>query len=712
MRHTNIKVWALAGLLGCAMNSTAQVSQVGNNVITLPPYVGCDANSTQPLRVKTEANYNIDWYTNAIQRMQLTKTLTGQAVNGYTTLDLSGHLGIGNFNAPVYTPLTMLHLDSMGSEVAGYRSYMGTGVLMTSMSDMMYVGLKRLSDDRINSVINWADNAESDPTYGPDALTFVFTSEPDNTRIAGQQHGLEVARMIPAASGNEGFMGIGDFQTAGLQPTERLDLLDGKLRIRDLPTDPIASSLTRFLVVDDTPGPNFGVVKWRNVPTGTGTGCEWTLLGLPGSNSNIATAYNGNPGCPQGDKSVGIGTPTPIGKLTVLSLGSESGPSKGATITVKRDAVAQVSGLNVEVDKETVSGTSEYQTGITALVSNARQNNLALNCNGIISSVAARKNHAVYGIAKVVGADASAEWNYGGYYYGWAANGATIGTNYGLYTEGYGGTSNYGIYARATGGTTNYGVYATASGVGTTNWAVWSQGPQFSSTGTAWTTSDENLKSNIEDLSGGLETIMQLHPKTYHFRTDDYPYLQMAEGPQYGLLAQDMEQVVPDLVRDVHRPADIDSSGNELDAAMDFKAVKYEGLIPILIAAVQEQQATIAQMQEQINGCCSAQGQGMAPNNGDLKIAPAENVKEQRLMIIPNPVADLTRLEYYVPKAGKVSLLVSTSDGKPLSNLREELAEAGAYTYSWNTTKLAAGTYFCTFMLDGAVVVKRAVKVK
>ncbi|MBK6893561.1 MAG: T9SS type A sorting domain-containing protein [Flavobacteriales bacterium] len=92
---------------------------------------------------------------------------------------------------------------------------------------------------------------------------------------------------------------------------------------------------------------------------------------------------------------------------------------------------------------------------------------------------------------------------------------------------------------------------------------------------------------------------------------------------------------------------------------------------------------------------------------------PQENdLQEQRLLIIPNPVADLTTLEYYVPKAGKVSLQVSTSDGKPLATLREELAEAGAYNYSWNTTKLAAGTYFCTFMLDGAVVVKRAVKVK
>ncbi|MBS1945336.1 MAG: T9SS type A sorting domain-containing protein, partial [Bacteroidetes bacterium] len=111
--------------------------------------------------------------------------------------------------------------------------------------------------------------------------------------------------------------------------------------------------------------------------------------------------------------------------------------------------------------------------------------------------------------------------------------------------------------------------------------------------------------------------------------------------------------------------------------------------------------------------CCAA-NPGMAPGgNGALKAAPATGeVKEQRLLIIPNPVADLTTLEYYVPQAGKVSLSISNSDGKPMGMLREEQAEPGAYTYQWNTTELASGTYFCTYMLDGAVVVKRAVKVK
>ncbi|MBP8823749.1 MAG: T9SS type A sorting domain-containing protein [Flavobacteriales bacterium] len=105
----------------------------------------------------------------------------------------------------------------------------------------------------------------------------------------------------------------------------------------------------------------------------------------------------------------------------------------------------------------------------------------------------------------------------------------------------------------------------------------------------------------------------------------------------------------------------------------------------------------------------------MAPKDGTTppkqSSQPGE-LKEQRLRIIPNPVAELTTLEYHVPTAGRVSLVVSSSDGKPLGTLREEQAEAGMYSYTWNTTQLAAGTYFCTLVVDGNVVVQRAVKVR
>jgi hypothetical protein len=255
---------------------------------------------------------------------------------------------------------------------------------------------------------------------------------------------------------------------------------------------------------------------------------------------------------------------------------------------------------------------------------------------------------------------------------------------------------------------------------GHTKWAGYFPGYTYTPGG-VWTASDTQLKENIVEISAdsAAAKLMQLAPKEYDFSQDQYSFMNLPTEHQYGLLAPELEAVLPNLVTSIHQPAMLDSTGAEVSPAIDFKAMNYQGLIPLLIAGFKAQQQQIADMQQanaamkaQLDQCCAA-NQGMAPQG--YQVAPSDrnaDLQEQRLLIIPNPVADITTLEYYVPKAGKVSLSVSTSDGKPLGMLREEQAETGAYRYAWNTTALAAGTYFCTYTLDGQVVVKRAVKVK
>ena len=215
-------------------------------------------------------------------------------------------------------------------------------------------------------------------------------------------------------------------------------------------------------------------------------------------------------------------------------------------------------------------------------------------------------------------------------------------------------------------------------------------------------------------MSGATETLLELNPKTYEFNTTDYSYMGFDSGVHWGLLADEVGTVVPNAVRDVARPEEVDSAGNMIHPEVDFKALNYQELIPLLIAGFKEQQATIAQLQDQINQCCASQGSGMAPQGEDNTKSTTQNesdLQEQRLLVQPNPFTDHTTLQYYVPKSGKVSLQVSGSDGRTLGTLLEEQADAGAYSYEWNTSQLAPGTYFCALLVDGNVVVKRAVKV-
>ena len=225
--------------------------------------------------------------------------------------------------------------------------------------------------------------------------------------------------------------------------------------------------------------------------------------------------------------------------------------------------------------------------------------------------------------------------------------------------------------------------------------------------------SDENLKENIADIMDATGVIEQLVPKSFDYLVDQFPQVGLPSGNQYGFIAQELQTVIPEAVKPITFQARLDSLGNEVVPALSTMEMNPTTIIPFLVAAFKEQSARIDALEAQLDQCCTALHPGMAPGgDGSLKSAPAqENVQEQRLVIHPNPFTDHTTLSYYVPQAGKVSLQVSTSDGKPMGTLREEQAEAGAFTYEWNTSKLASGTYFCTFMLDGNLVVKRAVRV-
>ncbi|MDP4000812.1 MAG: NYN domain-containing protein [bacterium] len=61
--------------------------------------------------------------------------------------------------------------------------------------------------------------------------------------------------------------------------------------------------------------------------------------------------------------------------------------------------------------------------------------------------------------------------------------------------------------------------------------------------------SDENLKKNINFLpTGTLDKLLQLNPVTFEWRNDEYSWLNGQVGTNYGLIAQEVEQVFPEMV--------------------------------------------------------------------------------------------------------------------------------------------------------------------
>ena len=88
--------------------------------------------------------------------------------------------------------------------------------------------------------------------------------------------------------------------------------------------------------------------------------------------------------------------------------------------------------------------------------------------------------------------------------------------------------------------------------------------------------SDARIKSNIVSLGATLSKLLIIDGKSYTMKKDE------GEKQKIGLLAQDIEKVFPELVSERN----------------GIKSVNYQGLVPVLINALKEQEERIKRLEE------------------------------------------------------------------------------------------------------------------
>jgi hypothetical protein len=95
-------------------------------------------------------------------------------------------------------------------------------------------------------------------------------------------------------------------------------------------------------------------------------------------------------------------------------------------------------------------------------------------------------------------------------------------------------------------------------------------------TGSIYNTSDEKLKHNINNIPKEfVDNIFTLNPMTFTYKNDEN------SKTHYGVLAQDVEKVYPNLVKE-------DVTG--------FKTVNYQELIPLMLAKMKVMQHEIDEL--------------------------------------------------------------------------------------------------------------------
>jgi len=152
-------------------------------------------------------------------------------------------------------------------------------------------------------------------------------------------------------------------------------------------------------------------------------------------------------------------------------------------------------------------------------------------------------------------------------------------------TSAYGGiTSSAGVwkFAGFDAGTSNGLMRHFAASA--TRIEIYGNGNVANSNGVYGSFSDLKLKENIVDATPKLEKINQVRVVNYNLKGD--------AQKQIGVIAQELEQIFPSMVDE---SPDRDEQGNDLGTTT--KSVKYSVFVPMLIKAIQEQQAIILAQQ-------------------------------------------------------------------------------------------------------------------
>lgn len=99
--------------------------------------------------------------------------------------------------------------------------------------------------------------------------------------------------------------------------------------------------------------------------------------------------------------------------------------------------------------------------------------------------------------------------------------------------------------------------------------------------------SDTRFKTNIIPIENPLQKVLKLRGVTFDWKTKEFPSRMFSENRALGFIAQEVEQVIPEVVQ----------TENSTEG---FKSVQYDKVVALLVEAIKEQQKQIEQLQQEV----------------------------------------------------------------------------------------------------------------
>lgn len=221
--------------------------------------------------------------------------------------------------------------------------------------------------------------------------------------------------------------------------------------------------------------------------------------------------------------------------------------------------------------------------------------------------------------------------------------------------------------------------------------------------------SDITVKENIKPLKNSLNTLMKINGIQFDFKEEAFKNDPKEKRDKlveygrnsYGFTAQNLMEVYPNLVK------------KEDDGLLYINS---EGLIPVLVEAVKEQQTQIETLQqvvvlheqELIN--IKKQITELSRNNSKTKstedIIAIENLSTGETTLYqntPNPFTLDTKIEYFVPDAvSKARIIIHNLNGKEIKII--EITSKGAGSVTIQGSELEPGMYLYSLVADNNII--------
>lgn len=117
------------------------------------------------------------------------------------------------------------------------------------------------------------------------------------------------------------------------------------------------------------------------------------------------------------------------------------------------------------------------------------------------------------------------------------------------------------------------------------------------------TTSDMNLKTNVQPLTYGLKELLKLNTITYNWKNYKLGKTTIPlekQEKKIGFSAQQLLEILPEVVQ-THSWVPVNENGDYKEVKNEHLGVNYSDIIPVTVKAIQEQQAQIEELKKEID---------------------------------------------------------------------------------------------------------------